>query len=272
MLDMFSDAPLSSKTNNPDEPLKTSYRFYDVSNMRRRGLKSLRNHNGNTFDSDDIEAFSGGIRESLFGHRPFLTKYPLVFDDGKTKPMAGGSHRAGDARVADFTGVLLHYKLLNEHFHAQVEQAVREEHRLQGSFVYKIYKETLDIEPTLQIKRDTARELNSVNDLLEDQLLVVSDDYVGWVNAEDERNASSDSDSSSDSKKRKRLEALTVQREERRLRDRRRLIELESEQRRLNKENRALKEQLQGVRSSRGWRLLGRVNRIVKKISRTTGP
>ena len=272
MLDMFSDAPLSSRSNNPDEPLKTAYRFYDVSNMRRRSLKSLRNHRANVFDSDDIDAFSGGIRESLFGHRPFLTKYPLVFDDSKTKPMNDGSHRVGDARVADFTGVLLHYKLLDEHFHAQVEQAVREEHRLQGSFVYKIYKETLDMEPTLQIKRDTARELHSVNNLLEDQLLVVSNDYVDWVNAEEERNASSDPASSSDSGKQKRLEALGIQREKRRLRDRRRLIELESEQRRLNKENRSLKEQLQRVRSSKSWRLLGKVNRIVRKASRAARP
>ena len=273
MLDMFSDEPLSGRSNDLDGPLKTSYRFYDVSNMRIRSLKSLRNHKGNDFDSDDIEAFSGGIRQSIFGHRPFLTKYPLVFDDGKTKPMAGGSHRVGNARIADLTGVLLHYKLLNEHFHAQVEQAVREEHRLQGSFVYKIYKETLDREPVLQVKSDTARELNSVNDLLEDQLLVVSDDYVSWVNAEEERNASSDSDSSPlDSGKRDRVRALGRQREERRLRDRRRLIELEAEQRRLSRENRILKEQLQGVRSSRGWRFLGRVNRIIKKVSRTTGP
>ena len=273
MLDMFSDEPLSGQASNPDEPLKTSYRFYDVSNMRRRSLKSLRNHRHNEFDSDDIEAFSGGIRESIFGHRPFLTKYPLVFKDGETKPVNEGSHRVGNARVADFTGVLLHYKLLNEHFHAQVEQAVREEHRLQGSFAYKVYKETLDREPVLQVKRDTAREFGSVNDLLEDQLLVVSEDYVNWVNAEEKRNAASDPASSSpDSGKRERIEAFGRRREERRLRDRRRLISLELEQRRLNKENRALKEQLQGVRSSKGWRLLGIANRIARKVLRSTGP
>ena len=273
MLDMFSDEPLSGRSDAPDRPLKTAYRFYDVSNMRIRSLKSLRNHRNNKFDSDDIEAFSGGIRESLFGHRPFLTKYPLVFGDGETKPMNNGSHRVGNARVADFTGVLLHYKLLNEHFHAQVEQAVREEHRLQGSFVYKIYKETLDRDVALQVKRDTARELESVNDLLEDQLLVVSDDYVNWANAEEERSAASDPDSPSlASRKQERIEALRVRREERRLRDRRRLISLELEQRRLNKENRALKEQLQGVRSSKGWRLLGIANRIARKVLRAPGP
>lgn len=268
MLDMFAEAPLSGQANSSNGSLKASHRFYDISNMKRRSLKSLRNHSGNTFDSEEIEAFSGGIREGLFGHRPFLTKYPLVFDDGEVEPVRGGSHRVGEAHIADLTGVLFHYKLLDEHFHAQVEQAVREEHRLQGSFVYKIYKETLDREPVLRIKTDTARELKSVNDLLDAQLLVASEDYVRWVNAEEERGVAGGSQGSSGSRGQERMETFEAQREERRLRDRRRLTELEAEQRRLSRENRELKGQLQGVRSSKAWRILGKVHQFARKLSR----
>ena len=133
--------------------------------MKRRSLTSLSTHRDNVFDGDLLEGFSGGIRESIFGHRAFLTKYPLVFNDGKVRPMDGSSHRVGNARVADLTAVLMHYKLLDEHFHTQVDQAVQEEHRLQSSAVYKVYKETLDREPSVRVKLATAKELKSVNDL-----------------------------------------------------------------------------------------------------------
>ena len=288
MLDMFSDEPLSSRGLVSDEPLKTSHRFYDISNMKRRSLESLPLHRNNVFGSDDLEGFTGGIRESVFGHRAFLTKYPLVFDDGKVQPMDGGSHRVGNASVADFTGVLMHYKLLNDHFHVQVEQAVREEHRLENSAVYKVYKETLDREPVVQVKQDTAKELKSVNDLVEGQLLAVSDDYVNWVNAEEEKSVlqavSEDEsrkldESSLDSRKQERLKTLEIQKEERRLRDRRRLVDLESEHqrlrrraRRLNKQNLALEQQLRAASSSRSRRLLARAIRIARKALHTSKP
>ena len=287
MLDMFSEAPLSGQADASDEPLKNFYRFYDVSNMRRHNLKGLPRHRDNVFDSDDIEGFSGGIRESIFGHRAVLTKFPLVFNDGKVRYMDDSSHRIGNARIADFTSVLFHYKLLNKHFHEQVEQAVREEHRMENSIVYKIYKETLDREPILGLKRDTAREINSVSDLVEDQLLVVSDDYVSWVGDEDEKSVAQAVGQSQphesaelplDSRRQRRAENLRTQKEERRLRERQRLIELEAEHQRLrhrtqrlNNQNRILKRQLQDVRSSKSWRLLNTVNRITKKVSRTLG-
>lgn len=283
MLDMFSEKPLSGQKATLDEPLKTSHRFYDISNMKRRSLKSLSKHRDNVLDSDELESFSGGIRESIFGHKPFLTKYPLVFNDGKVQPMNGGSHWVGNASVADFTGVLLHYKLLNEHFRVQVDQAVREEHRLQNSAVYKVYKKTLDREPMLRVKLDTAKELKSVNDLIENQLLIISEDYVSWVNAEEEKIVSQAESLKPDEaylnvRKQDRLETLRTQREERRLRDRRRLIELESrqrewnrlesKQRRLSKKNRALKLQLRAIHSSRSWRLINKLNWLVGKSSR----
>ncbi len=64
---------------------------------------------------------------------------------------------------------------------------MREEHRFRNSAIYKKYLEVLDSNPNLQVKRETSREIEGVNDLLENQFLVVSDDYVSWVNAEEEK-------------------------------------------------------------------------------------
>lgn len=233
MLDMFPGKPLSDQASNLDEPLKDLHKFYDISNVRRvrmRGSAGLRN---STLDSEEVEFFIGGIRDTLFGTSPYLTKIPLVFLDGQVQPMAGSSHRAGNARIADITCVLHHYKFLDRHFHNQVEQAVREEHRINNSAKYKMYKKVLDENPDLQLlNQETAKEIESVNGLLEDQFLVVSDAYVSWANAEEEKNvlsAISQSGESSmlaesllKSRCQERAKTLRIQRLEQQLRENRR--------------------------------------------------
>lgn len=187
MLDMFPEESLSGWTGRLDEPLKELHRFYDVSSISRRPLSGRSNRRGNMLENEEIGSFSGGIRNTIFGTAPYLTKFPLVRPDGRVKPMDGSSHRISNAVIADFTGVLFHYKFVDEHFHGQVAQAVREEHRLRNSEIYKKYLEVLDSNPNLQIKLETAREIRGVNDLLENRFLTVSEDYVGWVDAEEEK-------------------------------------------------------------------------------------
>jgi len=111
-----------------------------------------------------------------------------MFLDGKLKPLPfedkAPSHWVNNARVADITCVLFHYKLLDGHFHQQVTDGLN---RNQRGLVLRKYLEVLDREPTLRIKQETSRELQSVNDLLENGFLVVSEDYLGWVNAEEKK-------------------------------------------------------------------------------------
>jgi FkbM family methyltransferase len=279
MLDMFSETPLSNQMDKVDESLRDSYRFYDLSNIERKNLASFGKFQDNTFDSDDIEQFSGGIRESVFGHKPRLTKAPLVFNDGKARPLAGSTHVVAGANIADFTTVLFHYKLVNGHFHAQVEQAVKEEHRIQNSAVYKKYKQTLNREPTLQLKRDTAKEMRNVNDLVEDRFLVVSDDYVSWVDTEEEKRVLKDNLQGGphrltraflNTRKQERAKTLRIQKLERRL------STLESEHQKLKlraksfrKRNAALNRKLQDISRSKSWRFLNTVNQRTTKILRT---
>src|SRR5215218_1757296 len=184
MLDMFPEEPLSGRASNPlVEPLKERHRFYDISNIRRENIKELPRLRNNTLESDDIEFFYGGIRSTLFRSKYTndLTKFPLVFSDERVKPMDESSHWADNARVADLTCVLLHYKFLDGYFHKQAAQAVREGQYSNNSVLYKRSLEVLERNPILQVKRETARELRSINELLENGFLVVSEEYMMFV-------------------------------------------------------------------------------------------
>jgi hypothetical protein len=179
MLDMFPEEPLSSRNSNQDEPLKERHRFYDISDLERMAIKEHpRCPADNTYGSDEIEAFRGGIRSTLFGAATLLTKHPLVVTDGEVRPIDPGPHWAGNARVADITCVLYHYKFLDGHFHKQTAQAVREEQHHKKSDSYKKYLRVLEETPSLLIRGETAREMKSVNDLVDNGFLVVSEEYM----------------------------------------------------------------------------------------------
>src|SRR5215208_7088309 len=69
MLDMFPEEPLSGRASDPDEPLKQRHRFYDISNVKRMSIKEPLGRSvtgNNTYESDDIEFYSGGIRPIIF--------------------------------------------------------------------------------------------------------------------------------------------------------------------------------------------------------------
>ena len=190
MLDMFPEKPLSGQAGNVDEPLKELHRFYDLSDLRTTAVR-IKEHPrcppDNTYASDEIAAFSGGTRLSVFGVNTFLTKHPLVFLNGEVKP-ATGPHWHGNVRAADFTGVLLHYKFLDEYLHKRVAQAVREEQEVKGSFWYKKKLEVLNKTSSLSVKTDTSKELKSVNDLVGTRFVIVSRQYMRFVESEARRN------------------------------------------------------------------------------------
>src|SRR5215207_6299639 len=164
MLDMFPEEPLSGREGNlQDEPLKERLRFYDISNISRRSIKELHHlHNrNNTLESDEIEMFRDGIQNTIFGSKPLRTKFPLVFTDGRIKPFDRSSHWVDNAKIADITCVLLHYKFLDGYFHKQAAQAVREgryHKNSPGWTSFDKYLEVLDKNPALKMKRESARE------------------------------------------------------------------------------------------------------------------
>src|SRR5919107_2143663 len=189
MLDMFPEEPLLGREGNlQDEPLKERHRFYDISNINRTSVKELRHlHNrNNTLESDEIEIFRDGIQNTIFGSRLYLTKHPLVFTDGRIQLSDRSSHWVANAKIADIICVLFHYKFLDGYFYKQATQAVREGQYHNASTRYKRYLEALDTNPSLRVKRESARELRGVNDLLENGFLVVSEQYMMMVYEEEE--------------------------------------------------------------------------------------
>ncbi len=188
MLDMFPEKPLSGKSGNVDEPLKELHRFYDLSDLKKTAVH-IKEHPrcppDNTYASDEIATFSGGINLTIFGANRFLTKHPLVFLDDQVKP-GPGPHWHSNVRAADFTGVLLHYKFLGEHLRKQAAQAVREENRKQTRW-YKKYHEVLENNANLSIKTDASKELKSINDLVGTHFVIVSRQYMRFVESEARR-------------------------------------------------------------------------------------
>jgi hypothetical protein len=190
MLDMFPERPVLERADEQDEPLKEVHRFYDISNLvrwnkqERPRIREMLSTRNNKLEADNVEWFAGGVRSDVFGFRPHLTKYPLVFYDREIIP--DPPHHVNNARIADVTCVLFHYKFLKD-FRARTMSAARNWRNTITSADYSMYLEVLDKNPNLQLKQETAREITSVNDLLENAFLVVSDDYLNWVNAVDQR-------------------------------------------------------------------------------------
>lgn len=186
MLDMFKDGPLSDVVEGEGGRLKETYRFYDTSDVVRTDYR-LSGGSDNTVSNEEIDFFRGGVQKTIFGHAGALTKHPLVFLDEDLELMRGSAHRVSGARVADFTAVLFHYKFIDRYFQESTAQAVSRENRAFNSWRYKMYLQKLEESPRLRIKQDTSKELADVNDLVADHFLVVSSDYMLWVDQRDDR-------------------------------------------------------------------------------------
>jgi hypothetical protein len=194
MLDMFPDRALSTRVSQKDEPLKELYKFYDLSKIKRVDYHGGRGQGSNVIANNDIKIIKGGVRWTYI--RPnstdvrfMLTKHPLIFGDAKARHEERGLHRIRNARVADLSCVLYHYKFIDG-FRERVARAVQEENYAPGNTSY--YKEVhklLKRNPSIRLGQDTARELKSVNELVGNGFLVVSDEYRRWAEAEKEGKA-----------------------------------------------------------------------------------
>jgi hypothetical protein len=206
MLDMFPDKPLSGRASEWDEPLKELHRFYDISDIRRQSYYSRDKSARNTVASEEIEIYRDGIRKTIFENGALLTKHPLMFIDENRRPVARANW-VGGAHVADITCVLFHYMFAGD-FYDKAVRVAKEETFSKASRNYKMFLKTLEQNPELRIKRESAQELESVNDLVDNQFLVISADYMAWVYSE-ERKSSSDNDVQGDGAPRWLIEAFS---------------------------------------------------------------
>lgn len=192
MLDMFpekisADEPLPEDLSVKE--LKETNRFYDLSGVTRERYYDV-GEIGNVLSNEEIEVLRGGVRQDVFNVRPMLTKHPLVFLDDELRPMDLSDHWAGNARVADFTGVLLHYKLSNN-LYETVQQEIRDRRQLdRQKDRYGEYFKVLDENPDLLLKTGSSKELESVNELVGTAFVNVSRRYMRFVEGEERRKGS----------------------------------------------------------------------------------
>ncbi len=174
MLDMFADRPLNALPVDADEDLTSTYRYYDISDVVAERYGFL--------DAGDlgIRLHRGGIRRTVFGTPNGLTKAALVRMDGRTQPFVAW-HHVRHARFADVSCVLRHYPFLPS-FYRKVQDAVATgRYGPQTSDEYAAYWAVLARQPDVNLRRETAREWSSLEELIESGFLVVSPAYRQWV-------------------------------------------------------------------------------------------
>jgi hypothetical protein len=254
VLDMFPEEPLSHVVvGDEDEPLKELHRFYDLSDLLEEAYESVGDV-GNVLANPDVPILRGGTRHTLFGMNSLLIKHPLIFLDGKLKPMDLSEHWVGDARIADFTGVLLHYKLLNRLYDA-VRREVESRNYPNRWGKYDRYLKVLEGAPSLTIKTETARELEGTNDLVGTRFMVLSEEYMRFVQREDRR-LGNPPERHTDRLSSAFFQAAT----EAKVQSRRAW-----QTRRLTDTAASLQQQLEGVLASRTWRVLDGLNRRIRR-------
>lgn len=180
MLDMFSDYPMQKRARGINESLKALYPFYDLSGIVKTSYAAnFCPHN--TISNSEIKHYTGGIRKIIFdfGHF-YLTKHPLVRFEKGMNIWPHSAHKIENARIADITGVLLHFKLI-DYFPEIVSRAVRERSYGKASTEYEKYHAVIKKHPEFSMKQETSRELKDTNELIDNEFLAVSRQYVDWM-------------------------------------------------------------------------------------------
>jgi hypothetical protein len=185
MLDMFPEA-ISSQVSavSSDEPLKKLHRYYDTSDVITRDYNLFENLTGNEVSNEEIRILQGGVQRRLFNLSPMLTKHPLVFLEEGVRPIDLSEHWVGGARLADFGGVLLHYKL-SANLYGLVRREIEKRTYPNRHGKYDKYLRVLESNSQLVLKSETSRELQSTDELLGTQFMFLSDKYIRFVSQED---------------------------------------------------------------------------------------
>jgi hypothetical protein len=187
MLDMFPKETLSEEDFLAGNvSLKETHRFYDLSDINARSYHDVGDI-GNALANKEIEILRAGVQWRLFGIHPLLTKHPLVFLDEELKPMDLSDHWAGNARIADFTGVLLHYKL-SAGLRGLARREVEERRYVNQGGKYDKYLKVLENDPGLLVLNANSKELTSVNELVGTRFVSISKRYMRFVESEEQRN------------------------------------------------------------------------------------
>jgi hypothetical protein len=168
MLDMFAAGRIGSSDALRDAPLIDRYPWYDLTAVSRIPDPS---------PFGDMPAYRGGIRADVFGGTHFwLTKHPLIRAGSRAEAFTDNEHSIRHGRIADVTGVLLHFKF-TERFPAYVRDAVARGQHWNDSAEYKLYAGVLAGSPDLVLKKESARRWTGADTLVDEEFLEASAAY-----------------------------------------------------------------------------------------------
>ena len=266
MLDMFPETLLSADSPATDyESLKELHRFYDISDVRTLDYSEVGDI-GNVVANERIEILQGGVMQRVFGTSPLLTKHPLIFLDDRLTPHDLSDHWVGNARIADFTALFLHYKL-SANLYGLVRREIEERryNNLHGKYdkIHKVLAEA----PSLLMRNDTSKELKSVNELVGTRFVSVSKQYMRFVENEAQRNGHYSEESRSERLAEAffnaRAEVAAYGRKTRELQQELKKLRAESRRKRaaLNRARNA-EMQIEAIQASRSWKTLAVFKRI----------
>ena len=266
MLDMFPETLLSADSPATDyESLKELHRFYDISDVRTLDYSQVGDI-GNVVANEWIEILQGGVMQRVFGTSPLLTKHPLIFLDDRLTPHDLSDHWVGNARIADFTALFLHYKL-SANLYGLVRREIEERryNNLHGKYdkIHKVLAEA----PSLLMRNDTSKELKSVNELVGTRFVSVSKPYMRFVENEAQRNGHYSEESRSERLAEAffnaRAEVAAYGRKTRELQQESKKLRAESRSKRaaLNRARNA-EMQIEAIQASRSWKTLTVLKRI----------
>jgi hypothetical protein len=182
MLEMVPKEPLAQAATWPYAQVLERFRSYDVSDVMDRdyfnpGAKFgwfLRN---NTLGSQQIRVKMGGVRHTFFDEMCCLTKHPLVFVDGNTKPGVH-PHCASNVRTADFTALIKHYKFANDTL-GRDRDSVANNAIHHGEDALRLKRMSED--SALSLSSDTAQDFAGIAQLQHQDFLVASDRFRAFI-------------------------------------------------------------------------------------------
>lgn len=104
---------------------------------------------------------------------------PLLFYDKRIQPLTH-QHYSNNVNIGDISSVLYHYKLTHL-FKKQIEDALKEKQYMNNSSEYVKYAERLKNTPNLNLSQFTIKKVQTTNQLLDENFLVVSPSYLKMV-------------------------------------------------------------------------------------------
>lgn len=187
LLDMFSDKPVYHLAQKQTDDLKWTYTYYDISEVKKQEYAASdlvdRYGHENKISNGQTALYFGGIRKTLYGLDCLLTKHSLFFPE-KRMELFSHVHFVNNARLADVSGVMLHYKLTSnalEIAQQNTEGFTALSDRYASFIDFVVQKPDYLLKQNTAIKYDTARELVKCG------FLFVSEEYREYAKGFDRK-------------------------------------------------------------------------------------